>query len=136
MNHDLVEHLRIHDQFEFVITPEDKRCEAAKQFEEWIQQYCLTGLKKADALTILQNKNDLTDSYMQRRRDVSKSHRDHVTERGHTCIFHIFERYYRQLRAAELSLKPIPLSELVKPSSPVISEPPPPIVTDVFVKAK
>lgn len=128
----LLEQLRRHDQFEFVITPEDKRCEYAKQYEEWIQQHLLDAIQKVDFATILQAKNYLLDSYMQRRYDAPKSHRHHISEQGHICIFRIFEYYYRQLRAAELNLKPTPIYN----PPPLPTLPPPPLLPHIFVKAE
>ncbi len=128
----LLEQLRRHDQFEFVVTPEDKRCDYAKQFEEWIQQYCLDDIQQADLAAILQAKNNLLDSYMQRRLDVSKNHRNHISEQGHICIFHMFEHYCRLMINVQRKLRPMPLYD----SSPLPTMPPPPLLPNIFVKAE
>ena len=40
------------------------------------------------------------------RAQVPKNHRHRVSENGHTCIFHVFERTYQRIRMVELKLVP------------------------------
>ena len=76
-----------------------KRCAAAQKFFEWTREN--VG-KEAFAegfsrLSILIAKADLTDRYQELRRQVNKRCRNHTSDRGHECIFHIWEQAYQQL---------------------------------------
>jgi hypothetical protein len=66
----------------------------------------------------------LITKYFDWRSAVPKAHRNRIGETGHTCIFHVFERAYHQLRVIELTVTSQPL--LFLPPEPPPPPPPPP----------
>ena len=92
--------------FEFSELPEPTDlCEYAQQFKDWFDE-----LLASEAETTLpfihQVSVFLMKRYFQWRKHVPKNHRNLVGDRGHTCIFHIFEQSYEQLAVLELSMTP------------------------------
>jgi hypothetical protein len=98
-------------------------CAAAHQFQQWAEALCVgvarIALQSSDDGVVAVNQAvvRLTTRYFEWRSAVPKAHRTHIAETGHTCIFHIFEHAYQQLRVIELSLTP-----------PLLFLPPPPPV--------
>lgn len=104
--------------------PVPNLCRYAVQFKLWADTLCD---KHTGAIVdINQAKVLLLDKYYDWKQYVPKPHRKHTGDRGHTCIFHVFEATYKTLRLAELSLNP-PL--LFLPPAPL---PPPQIAGITF----
>lgn len=87
------------------------RCPAAQTFLEWIQENLSDEVLGVNIkrLTLIMAKAKLTDQYRFFRRQVDKRCRNNVSERGHECIFHIWDQSYQRLEAIEGRL-PEPLS--------------------------
>ncbi len=96
---------------------DDSLCAFAEHFLEWAEDLAAEATDGSDQVAVNQAKVQLLDRYFEWRATVPKTHRNRVSESGHTCIFHVFEGTYYVLRAVELSLTP-PLL--------FIPEPPPP----------
>lgn len=131
----LDEFWRRHDNFKFEIVAqagaEEDVCLFAQQFKAWFQRTCQAAIDEPDLIAINQAKLRLIDHYFDLRSYVPRSHRNRMGERGHSCIFHIFERGYAALRLAEFNLaKP----SIFLPDKPaLLPVPPPPTFGDVFV---
>lgn len=89
-------------------------CSYAKQFREWANS--LRARKSRNTVDINQAKVLLLDKYYEWRNSVPSQHRTLTSDRGHYCIFHVFDAAYKSLRLAELSLTP-----------PMLFIPPPPL---------
>jgi len=115
---------RIWQQTQYVdvtLTPpasEDERCVFAKQYAAWAQQayQALPDPPTVDEVhrVILLN----TLKYFEFRGVVPKSHRDLVSDRGHSCIFHVFEETFQLLKFTILSLPAHTTLLLPKPAPP------------------
>lgn len=85
----------------------DAYCEDAKAFYRWTQSNLEEHLRRHnDAVGINQGMLMLVKQYFRWRGCVSKPHRNQIGDRGHICIFHVFEAAYQRLRRAELALNP------------------------------
>ena len=92
-------------------------CEPAQAFLDWADR-TLVFNEHSDMVTINQAKVMLLERYMSWLGDVSKRHKYHLSERGHTCIFQIFVRVYSRIKTVEYKVLP----PLILPPKP----PPPP----------
>lgn len=96
-----------HSDFEFKLPDkEPKMCIHARDLDAWIKEHIQAVLQSPDPVAINQSKLRLLDRYFDHRAAVTKAHRDCVGERGHRCIFHVFECAYQQLKLCELKLTP------------------------------
>jgi hypothetical protein len=138
----LLEQLSIHDSINFEVWPEAKPkqsqpCTHAQEFESWAKAECREALASPTFVKLNVAMLQVFKSYMIRRARLPKSHRYHVGERGHRCLWHVLESIYEQLSAAELKLGPprlfVPLPPPPPPPQPPI--PPPPLYKDVFINA-
>lgn len=105
----------------------EKLCSYALQFEEWLRQICKDDLSHIDIVSLNQIKVRVADRYMELRNFVPKSHRNHVGEQGHFCIFHVYEQMYQKIRSVELMLIP-PMLFVPSPAPP---PPPPPQIAGI-----
>lgn len=94
------------DDFKFKgpVKPPDE-CKYALEFEKWTKTL-ITNDKEITITQVQQAKVLLVDRYFEWRRYVPKTHRNRVGERGHTCIYHVFEQTHDRLKSIELSLTP------------------------------
>lgn len=83
---------------------EREKCYYAARFLEWAETLCSEN--GWSVVAVNQAKVLLIDKYFEWRNSVPKTHRDRTGERGHFCIFHVFEHAYRKLRLKELSMTP------------------------------
>lgn len=121
--------------------PPDVRCTYAQRFAAWAEELCRDFLPKRDLVALNQAKLLLVDKYFEWRVYVPKSHRYRMGDNGHTCIFHIFEACYQQIKLTELALSPPKLPELQAPPPAAVlrTEPPPEppaFLSDTFLKPK
>jgi len=82
------------------------RCEYALLFLDWVQENIdeeIVG-KNITVLTLIIAKAILTDQYRFLRRQVNKKCRNKVSDRGHECIFHIWDQSYQRLEKIESRL--------------------------------
>jgi len=115
------------EDFEFSINSDD-HCIFAQEFEKCLEDL-LDVIEDPDIISINQAKIQLQDKYFEWRSIVPKSHKNRVSQVGHKCIFHVYERAYYLLRIAEISLSP-PLLVEPPPSPP---PPPPPQIAGLFL---
>lgn len=100
---------------DFTFTEADEElCDYAAHFALWAESLYQETAEQPTLIDIYQGMYFLSRRYYEWRQVVPKSHRDRISERGHVCIFHIWERYFSQLMVLELSLAP---SKLVPPSA-------------------
>jgi hypothetical protein len=101
----------------------ENACVHSQQFLTWAEQLCAD--YSGSVVKLNQAKVLLVDKFFEWRTYVPKSHRNLIGDRGHFCIFHVFELTYRKLRLAEISLTP-PMLFLPSPPSPpaTLKEPP------------
>lgn len=83
----------------------DLACPYARQFERWTEDLSERLLEDGTVVSINQAKVLLLDQYQKWRDSVPKAHQSYTGDR-HTCLFHIFDAFYKRLRMAELSLQP------------------------------
>lgn len=78
---------------------ERKRCAAAQEFYEWIRDNLSEEAlgEGVSRLSIIIAKSELTDRYQELRRQVGKRCRNQASDRGHECIFHIWDQAYQHL---------------------------------------
>ena len=81
-------------------------CPYAEQFARWCQELCAELQKGATIVTVNQKKVLLLDKYFDWRAVVPKAHRTRMNDRGHRCIWHVFDETYLKVRALELALTP------------------------------
>lgn len=132
---DLLPH---HDSFRFEthapIEEEREQCSFGKQYEAYVNDVCQTVSKNSSHITVNEGYLEIFLKYMEWRKAVSKSHRNHIGERGHRCLFHVLEGGYESLRRIELSL---PTPKLYLPPAVLPPEPPkippPRLYDDVFI---
>ena len=81
------------------VPDETNRCDAAQLFYEWTQENINEEASGAGVsrLSIIVAKAELTDRYQELRRQVNKRCRNHTSDRGHECIFHIWDQTYHRL---------------------------------------
>ena len=75
------------------------RCDAAQVFYEWTQENMSEEVlgEGVSRLTIILAKAELTDRYQELRRQVPKRCRNHTSDRGHKCIYHVWDQAYQKL---------------------------------------
>src|SRR3954462_1362358 len=73
-------------------------CEAAAQFEEWAKEQVEWAQTQRTVLAINQVKVLIQDKYFYWRQTVTFYHRLLVGERGHRCIYWVWDAYYTRLR--------------------------------------
>jgi hypothetical protein len=127
-----------HDRFRFnaraPVEEEREQCSFGKQYEAYVNEVCQTVQKNPSHITVNEGYLEIFLKWMEWRTAVPKSHRNHIGERGHRCIFHALESGYALLRRLELSL---PTPKLYLPPAVLPPEPPkippPPLFPDVFI---
>lgn len=95
-----------HQEFHLPDEEQVKICSSARKFGEWCDPLINEAVRQKDPIALNQAKIHLVDRYFNWRGSVTKSHRELVRDENHICIWHIFERAYQQIRAAELVLTP------------------------------
>ena len=90
-----------------------RMCGYAREFYDWVEEWILP--IEGNLIAINQAKVILLDKYMEWRSFVPKLHVEYTSERGHTCIFHIFIQASEFLQVAELRIR-----------KPMLFIPPPP----------
>jgi hypothetical protein len=93
------------------IPEKPKRCQKAQEFYEWIEENLSPEAlgENIKLLTIRLAKAELSDRYQFFRRQVNKRCRNKMSNRGHECIFHVWDQAYTRLDEVEGRL-PEPLS--------------------------
>jgi hypothetical protein len=95
-------------------------CVYSRLFEASIQPICQKALQNLSIVSINQAMFLVFLSYMAYRETVPKSHRNHVGERGHRCIFHVLEGAFFLLKGTSLLVLPgETLFELPTPPQPI-----------------
>ena len=120
---------------EFQFSPPDEkeeRCVYAQHFGAWAEALYQEEVRAPSHVGINQKMLLLTKKYFEWRPTVPKSHRDRISDRGHVCIFAIFERTFYRLRVLELSLVPPMLFIPPPPPAPPALPPPPQIAGITF----
>lgn len=106
---------------------EPKLCDGAKEFSAWVDDWLfpkiVTG--EPDVVTINQAKIVLTDHYRTFRNKAKKSCRQHCSDRGHFCLYHVWDRAYERLKALELRVAKPVISKPPKPKKPPPPKPDP-----------
>jgi hypothetical protein len=103
------------DLFESLPAPEEPNiCEPAKALLNWSSQELVFD-EDSSMEAIIQAKVMLLERYFGWFAAVSKQHRYHLSERGHTCIFQVFASVYARIKSVEYKVMP-----------PLILPPPPP----------
>lgn len=109
---------RLEDAQDEPVDARTNHCKYAQVFEQWavdlLREYVR---REPNMVSFAQAKVHLIDRYFEWRVAVPKSHRNRIGEGGHTCIFHVFEQAYHQIKMAEL---------ILAPSVVVVSPPPAP----------
>ena len=97
-------------------------CPYAQKFSEWVNALLVGLSEKPNVVSVNQAKILLQDKWHDWRTVAPKFHRNHLSYRGHTCLFQVYEQAYRQLRVLELSLTPplLFLPRLPRPQIPQI----------------
>jgi len=98
-------------------------CPPAQIFSEWVNGLLESVSQEPSIVSINQAKILLQDKWHDWRSAVPQRHRNHLGNRGHTCLFQVYEQAYNQLRILELSLTPPML----------FIPPPPPQIPQVFL---
>ncbi|MFN8495574.1 MAG: hypothetical protein U0350_48725 [Caldilineaceae bacterium] len=109
---------------------EEPLCAYAQQFAPWANLLCEEAEKRKQIVSLNHAYVLLLHKYFEWRNVVPKNHRDRVSERGHICIFQIFDRAYHRLMMLQLSLEPILTS--YPPAPPALPLPTPKQVVDVI----
>lgn len=113
-------------------TPEkqEESCIYARRFAEVIEPLCRDAIANPDHISINQAMLLLLKKYFEWRSSVPRNHRNRMSEQGHVCLFHIFERAYQHLKILELSLAP-PMLYLPQPPPAPLPPPPPPQIAGI-----
>ena len=118
---------KLWDQQEFEVPGvTDDLCIYAKHFSEWTAGILVNVEEIGTGVAVNQGVLRITHQYFEWRTVVPKSHRNRISELGHTCIFHVFEAAYQKLRIIELSISPPPITYPTPPPAPPPPPPPPP----------
>lgn len=110
-------------------------CEYAQKFADSIAPLIEKAVAKGEIVTINQAVLLVTHRFFEWRAYVPKSHRNRVSEFGHTCIFHVFETAYQRLKLAELEMAPPMLFVPAPPPLPPapVSAPAPIQIAGIFL---
>jgi hypothetical protein len=104
-----------------VLTPPaaaDARCVYAKKYTDWAEQ-AYRALPDPPTIAAVHQVILLnTLKYFEFRSVVPKTHRDLISDRGHTCIFHVFEETFQLLKFTILSLPEHTTLLLPRPAPP------------------
>src|SRR5512139_544207 len=111
-----------------VRAPQIAHCPYAQTFSEWVEELLQVTLDP-NIVTINQAKVQLVDKFFEWRRFVPRSHRRHLGETGHICVYQVFVSAYERLKVVELSLTP-PMLFIPPPPLP---PPPPPQIAGIFL---
>jgi hypothetical protein len=101
-------------------------CRYAQEFAGWAAVLVSSVSQEPSIVTVNQAKILLQDKWHDWRSIAPRRHRNHLGNRGHTCLFQVYEQAYHHLRVLELSLTP-PL--LFIPAPP----PPTPQIPEIFL---
>ena len=92
--------------FDEVLPEQSRFCPYAQRFSEWTNGLLTSVSQETTVVSVNQAKLLLQDKWHDWRTVSPKLHRNHLTNRGHICIFQVYEQAYHQLRVLELSLTP------------------------------
>ena len=82
-------------------------CAYAQLFSEWVGALWEDIVsEEPDPVRINQAKVLLQDKWHEFRRRVPKSHRTHVSDVGHTCIWHVYEQAFWNLDWLQMKITP------------------------------
>jgi len=109
--------------------PAENKCFYSQGFTTWVEQL-ISNIINPTAVSINQATVLLLDKYFEWHRYVPAEHRWRLGQRGHICIFQVFEAAYDHLKVIELSLTP-PL--LFLPNNEPIIIPPSPRIAGIFL---
>jgi hypothetical protein len=115
---DLWEDDDLEDLFEKLVEDGPDFCPYARKFYEWTNGLLSSVSQEHDVVSVNQAKLLLQDKWQEWRSEAPRRHSNHFSNRGHYCLFHVYERAYHQLRVIELSLTP-PLLFLPPPEPPL-----------------
>jgi hypothetical protein len=101
---------------------QEQLCEHAQKFAHWTETLCAKAEARKDKIALNHAFVLLLLQYFAWRNAVPKTHRDHISEQGHVCIFHIFDRAYQRLHELHLTLEPILTSYPAQPPAPQMIE--------------
>lgn len=110
-------------------TPGEDLCVFAEHFATWAQPLCAQIEARPSIEGIHQAMLLNTMKYHEMRPILPKAHRNHVGERGHICVFHLYERTFHFLKMKLLALPEHATLMLPKPVPP--PPPPPPQIAGV-----
>lgn len=94
---------------------QDDICIYARSFSADIEHMCRDAISNPSHISTNQAIVIVVKKFMEYRTLVPKSHRNRISEHGHFCIFHAFERAVQTLLLLQMRLAP-----------PIFFEPPPP----------
>jgi len=93
-------------------------CEHAKGYSSWVEDWLFPKIvtEKPDIVSISHAMLLLTRRYRSLRSSVTKRCRNHSGDRGHVCIFHIWDQTHERLEALESTVEKPRLFEENSPS--------------------
>lgn len=108
---------------DFELPPEPINfCPYAQEFAGWVIPFLSSVSQEPSIVTINQAKILLQDKWHDWRSIAPRRHRNNLGNRGHTCLFQVYEQAYHHLRVLELSLTPPLLFIPAPPPTPQIPE--------------
>jgi hypothetical protein len=110
---------------------EENLCVFARRYQAWAREMCAPILENPSVDQIHLGMLLNTMQYYETRAILPKRHRNHVGERGHTCVFHVAERTFYFLRLKLFSLREHTVLLLPKPAPP--PPPPPPVLESTIL---
>lgn len=98
--------------------PEEDLCIFARRYQTWAYEMCKPILENPSVDKIHLGMLLNTMQYHETRAILPKAHRNHVSERGHTCVFHLYDRTFHVLK--------LKLYVLPEHTGLMLPQPPPP----------
>jgi hypothetical protein len=92
------------------IEPIPHLCIYAQKFAQWAGELCINVAKNPHTVFVNQAKVMLVNQYFEWRNVVPAAHRNYLSNRGHFCIFQVFEEAFSRLQVVQLSISPPPMS--------------------------
>lgn len=98
----------------------DGYCEHAKTFKLWADGLLAKYVNgSTDEIQLNQAKVLLIDRYFDTRAYAPRAHRDKIGDKGHFCLYYVFETAYNAIRMKQLALFPPKVHIVVREESTV-----------------
>lgn len=107
-----------------IVDPAAEPCEWAKALSAWFAEQVDRLSTAPDLVSLNQLLLLLQHKYFALRRVAPKTHQNHLSPRGHPCLYQTYVDAFERLEAMLLRIEPPQVVKLVRPTSPEVEAAP------------